>query len=351
MRPLLFLLLPCSLLAAPTVTLEKGTVVVSGVVIVGDGKIDTVRLVVVGGTARETADRPAVAGEWKAVKGTAVFTPKYPLNPGTTYRVFLQDPKDLPLSVDVTVPADMTDRHATLTGIFPAAAEIPENVLRFYLHFDKPMPRGDVYKYVQVVKADGTQVPQPFLKLDDELWNPEQTRLTLLIEPGRIKREVKPAIDLGPVFVAGDKYTLVVSGEWPTLAGKPLGRDSRKPIIAVTRLEDAPDPKKWKVTADRAALAVEFGRPMDHALLLRTLSVHGPDGSVVRGTGTATDSDRAWTFKPAADWPPGNYKLRVNSILEDVCGNAIGHPFEVDLGRPNKPVEPKDIDVPFTVSK
>jgi hypothetical protein len=345
LRPLLVLFFPTLLLAGPTVTLDKGTVVVSGV---SDAK--GLRLVVTGGTDKEVADRPAMSGEWTSAGGKVVFAPKYPLKPGATYRVFLADSQ----SLDVAVPADTTDRHATLTGVFPAATEVPENVLRFYLHFDKPMPRGDVYRYVQVLKEDGTPVPQPFLKLDDELWNPEQTRLTLLIEPGRIKREVKPLIDLGPVFVAGSKYTLVVSGEWPTLAGKPLGRDLRKPITAVTRLEDAPDPKKWTLTppaAGRDELKIVFGRPMDHALLARTLSVIGPDGSAVRGTGAAADSDRAWTFKPAADWVPGSYKLRVNSILEDVCGNAIGHPFEVELGKPNKPVEPKDVDVPFTVSR
>jgi hypothetical protein len=345
LRLFLFLLLPATLPAAPTVTLEKGTVVVSGV---SDAK--GLRLVVTGGTDKEVADRPAMSGEWTSTGGKVVFAPKYSLKPGATYRVFLADGK----SLDVAVPADTADRQAALTGISPGVTEIPENVLRFYLHFDKPMPRGDVYKYVQVVKEDGTQVPQPFLKLDDELWNPDQTRLTLLIEPGRIKREVKPLIDLGPVFAAGNKYTLVVSGEWPTLAGKPLGRDLRKPITAVTRLEDAPDPKKWTITspaAGRDELKVAFGRPMDHALLARTLSVIGPDGSAVRGTGAAADFDRAWTFKPAADWVPRSYKLRVNSILEDVCGNAIGHPFEVELGKPNKPVEPKDIDVPFTVSR
>jgi hypothetical protein len=345
LRPLLGLLLPASLLAAPTVTLDKGAVVVAGV-----SDVRGLRLVVAGGTDKEVADRPAMSGEWTTAGGKVIFAPKYPLKPGATYRLFLADG----MTLDVAVPADTTDRHAALTGISPAVTEVPENVLRFYLHFDKPMPRGDVYRYIRVVRDDGTEVPQPFLKLDDELWNPEQTRLTLLIEPGRIKREVKPLIDLGPVFAAGNKYTLIVRGEWPTLAGKPLGEDIRKPITAVTRLEDAPDPKRWTITppaGHRDELKVAFGRPMDHALLARTLSVIGPDGSAVRGTGTASDADRGWTFKPAADWVSGAYKLRANSVLEDVCGNAIGHPFEVELGKPNKPVEPKEIDVPFTVGR
>ena len=76
-------------------------------------------------------------------------------------------------------------------------------MLRFYLEFDRPMPRGDVYKYVRLLNEKGDKVPLPFLEIDDELWNADQTRLTLLIDPGRIKKEVKPRIDLGPVFEAG----------------------------------------------------------------------------------------------------------------------------------------------------
>ena len=141
LRAVPFFLVPLPLLAAPTVTLEKGTVVVTGV---PDPK--GLRLVVAGGTDKEVADRPAMSGEWTTAGGKVVFAPKYPLKQGTRYRLFLADGKP----IDVTVPPDTTDRHATLTGISPTATEIPENVLRFYLHFDKPMPRGDVYRYVHL---------------------------------------------------------------------------------------------------------------------------------------------------------------------------------------------------------
>lgn len=347
LRAIVCCLLPLTVLAAdPTVTLDKGAVVVNGV-----ADATGLRLVVTGGTDAETAARPAMSGEWTTAPGKVVFAPKYPLKAGATYRLFLAAGKP----IDVRVPAGERPKTAALTGISPSAPDIPENVLRFYLHFDHPMPRGNVYQYVRVLADDGRPVAQPFLKLDDELWNENHTRLTLLIEPGRIKREVKPLLDLGPVFVAGKKYTLVVSGDWPTLSGDPLGRDVRKAIEAAPRLDDAPDPKRWAITppaADRDPLKVAFGRPMDSALLARTLTVLGPDGTVVRGVGAATDADRGWTFTPAVSWAPGTYRLRVSALLEDVCGNAIGKAFEVDLGKSGpKAAEPKDVDVPFTVSR
>jgi hypothetical protein len=42
----------------------------------------------------------------------------------------------------------------------------------------------------------------------------------------------------------------------------------------------------------------------------------------------------------------------VATILEDVCGNRIGIPFEVDLSRPApKEVKTKHVDLPFTVGR
>jgi hypothetical protein len=40
--------------------------------------------------------------------------------------------------------------------------------------------------------------------------------------------------------------------------------------------------------------------------------------------------DTRWLFAPAAPWRAGEYQLRAASILEDVAGNRIGRPFEVE---------------------
>jgi hypothetical protein len=85
---------------------------------------------------------------------------------------------------------------------------------------------------------------------------------------------------------------------------------------------------------------------------MRALSVLGPDGKPVAGKTEATDDDRGWTFRPTARWTPGAYTLRVDTVLEDVCGNRIGRPFEVDLARPApKEVKVEHVDLPFTVGR
>src|SRR4029077_2273878 len=37
-----------------------------------------------------------------------------------------------------------------------------------------------------------------------------------------------------------------------------------------------------------------------------------------------------WLFVPAAPWRAGTYQLHASAILEDVAGNRIGRPFEVE---------------------
>jgi hypothetical protein len=342
---LITLLIPSLLLAEPTAKVVDGRVVVSGV-----KDFKGLRVVVAEGTEKDIADRPAISGSVVEADSHGIFIPQYPFRPGTKYRVIVGDWKH-----DFAIPKAKAGKPNAIKQIHPASSELPENTLRFYVEFEKSMPRGDVYQYIELIDEKGKKVEQPFLELDDELWNADQTRLTLVIDPGRIKKEVKPRLDLGPVFMAGSKYTLVVSGKWPTLEGEPLGKDTTKSIAAKPPVNEGIDPKAWKLSAptdETAALNVIFGRPLDHHLLLRTLSVVDREGKVVEGVSEAVNDDRGWTFRPTVRWRAGEYNLRVDTVLEDVCGNRIGQPFEIDVLRPApKEVKVKHLDLPFTVGR
>jgi hypothetical protein len=73
-------------------------------------------------------------------------------------------------------------------------------------------------------------------------------------------------------------------------------------------------------------------------------------GKRVEGTLTVGGGERVVTFAPRAAWVKGDYKLVVDAQLEDVCGNRVGEPFEVDVLRPFplKPVT-KTAERPFAV--
>jgi hypothetical protein len=96
-----------------------------------------------------------------------------------------------------------------------------------------------------------------------------------------------------------------------------------------------PDPTEWKLTAPQAGgqapLLVEFPEPMDYALAQRLMMITDAAGRSVEGEAALVEHERQWRFRPSAKWQPGNYLLVVQTTIEDLAGNNVGKPFEVDL--------------------
>jgi hypothetical protein len=98
-----------------------------------------------------------------------------------------------------------------------------------------------------------------------------------------------------------------------------------------------PNPKTWVVVAPRAstreALAIRFPEPLDRAMLEWALSVSGSDATAVSGRHDVSDDARSWRFVPDGEWAEGEYAVHVDRTLEDLAGNSIERPFEVDSER------------------
>jgi hypothetical protein len=238
--------------------------------------------------------------------------------------------------------------------VYPSRDALPENQLRFYLHFSAPMSRGDVYQYIRLLDAAGKPVETPFLELEQELWDEASRRFTLFIQPGRIKRGLRPREDMGPALEQGKTYTLEIDRAWPDANGEPLKETYRKRFRVVAPDETQPDPKTWQVKAPAAGtsepLVVTFPKPLDHAMLERVLWVTDERGQRVEGTVNVTDEETRWRFTPKESWRAGAYSLVVDTVLEDPTGNSVAQPFEVDVFRPiERRVETKTVKVAFTV--
>src|SRR5205809_756454 len=117
-------------------------------------------------------------------------------------------------SKQFAIPAPPRSEPTKVTAVYPSADTLPDNQLRFYLHFSAPMSRGEAYSRVKLLKEDGQPVSFPFLELDEELWDKSGKRLTLLFHPGRVKRGLKPREEFGPIMESGHKYTLVIDKGW-----------------------------------------------------------------------------------------------------------------------------------------
>jgi hypothetical protein len=292
-------------------------------------------------------DVPAMAGTY-SVDGTSLrFTPRFALRPGLRYRALLQpdsvsqrhdQPKAAgsakPVTLEVTVPEAAAGKPTEITHVYPTTATLPENQLKFYIHFSAPMGRGEAYEHVRLLDAKGRTIDLPFLELAEELWDATGRRMTLFIDPGRIKRGLKPREDLGPVLEVGNEYTLVIDRKWRDAAGRPLKADFQKKFRVAAPEETAIDETAWRVTSPRAGssdpLVVKFPRPLDHALVERTLTVRLADGTAVAGRGTTADEERRWEFRPESPWQFGKHRIVIDTTLEDLAGNRIGRPFDFD---------------------
>ena len=240
-------------------------------------------------------------------------------------------------------------RTPAVTAIFPSGNELPANHLKFYIHFSQAMRQGVFLRHCSLRDEHGNEVPEPFR--ETELWSDDRTRLTLWLHPGRQKTGVNLNVEFGPVLHAGRGYTLTVSGKWPSEDGIALGTDVRKKFRATERATAQLEAKTWRITpppaASTAPLTIRFPAPLDHALLLRCIRVLGADGKPVAGSVTIAEQDQSWSFIPAHPWDSAGHILAADSILEDLAGNSLARPFELDLTKTAPRKQPSTVTIPF----
>lgn len=284
------------------------------------------------------ANPTPIAGKY-AVDGDSVhFTPLFPLDPGRKYQAryegaeFLSGESSQLAEAIVALPAAAAAEPVHVTGIFPSSDRVPENQLRFYIHFSGPMGRRGGLEHVSLLDDRGKAVVDPFLPVDGELWNADRTRYTVFFDPGRQKRGILPNREMGFSLAAGHKYTLLIDREWVDGNGNPLRESYRKSFL-VSAPDLAPlDPKGWKITppheGSRDPVSVIFPEPLDHGLLMRAIGVRRNDAPVV-GDVRVDSNETRWTMTPNEPWRSGDYALIALGVLEDLAGNRIGRPFEV----------------------
>ena len=264
-----------------------------------------------------------------ADSATIRIEPRFELREGTDYTLRIGDAVEFFVSLP-------SEEAATpkLAAFEPSQAVIPENTLRVYLRFSEPMARGQVRDVVRLFDQDGNEVPSPFLTLGPELWDPSQTRVTLLFDPGRIKQGVGPNAEVGAPLIDGNGYRLMVDGDIRSAAGEPLGQDA---VISfrVGPAERRPiEPANWQVLVPPAGgnvpISISFERIMDTGAARRLISLRDPQGRLVRGQ-IETDGG-GWSLSPNTVWIPGKYTLEVDAELEDVSGNTPGVPFDATAG-------------------
>ena len=93
--------------------------------------------------------------------------------------------------------------NARVESIDPDVDVLPANALRFAVSFSSEMEEGSAAGRIQLLDRYGSPLPGTLLEMPPELWDRDRRRLTVMLEPGRIKRGLQPHEQAGPPLQEG----------------------------------------------------------------------------------------------------------------------------------------------------
>ncbi len=207
---------------------------------------------------------------------------------------------------------------------------------------------------VHVRRADNDKtLDGVFLAMEPELWDRERRRLTLLLDPGRIKRGLVPNEEAGYPLIEGVPVIVTIATDFHDAAGRPLRTGAERGYEIGPPLRARVNPADWRYHCPTAGstdpLTVEFDRPLDHALLQHSLWVNDAAGVALLGQGSVGPGERCWRFAPQSPWEEGQHQVTVDPRLEDLAGNSLIRVFDRDLMRAeDAPIDAERVAIDFT---
>jgi hypothetical protein len=287
---------------------------------------------------------PDVSGRYRLLEEEVHFIPHFPFERDVKYRakfdLRLLDPfqTEEPLTLEFTIPSERIEiSRPEVTRVYPSSDLLPENLLRFYVCFSNSMQRGQAVEEISLLDSGGQPVSDALYRPPVELWDRTVRRLTVLLDPGRLKRWVGPNVELGPPLKAGQRYTLEIGSGMTDVYGRQLRDHFRKHFIVGDPFREPISVESWKIlpppTNSLLPLVLMFSHPLDWALLFHSITVGAPDGSVVQGQAVVDQFEKRWRFIPRRPWVAGAYRVLVSSGLEDLCGNSVTGSFDRPLQR------------------
>ena len=295
----------------------------------------------------QSADRPAddnapaIFGRYQVLEDSVQFLPHFPFERGLSYLASF-DPRPLNcsespglLTFEFSLPKVESTFPPEVKFVLPSSDYLPENLLRFYVYFSNAMQRGRVEGEIRLFGPGGDPAPDALYRAPMELWDTSMQYLTILFDPGRLKRGVGPNRELGAPLKVGEEYTLVIGSRILDFSGRPLRENyyKRFRVIEAVRKKVAVD--QWTIatpaTETRQPLVLTFPRPLDWALLSQMITVVSTGAQLIEGHIEIDQCETRWSFTPTLPWVAGSYQVRVDSNLEDVCGNNVKSEFDGPL--------------------
>jgi hypothetical protein len=216
------------------------------------------------------------------------------------------------------------------------------------------MQRGRAEDNIEILGRDGRRAPDALYRAPVELWDSSMTCLTILLDPGRLKRGVGPNRMLGPPLRAGQRYTLVVGSGMIDVHGRPLREGFKKSFRVSQPIREAIAIEEWKILPPALGsyepVELTFPRALDWAQLWHGITVASETGQPIRGRIDIDLGEMRWRFTPDAPWQAGAHSVCVAPGLEDVCGNTPCGPFDGPFRSADEVADEATIrSIPFVV--
>ena len=267
--------------------------------------------------------------------GAVTFKPLIAFTPGLKYDVLFSDK----LIGQFEIPALNNADKPEIIRVYPTTDTLPENALKLYVVFSKPMQEGQALNNIIVIKNENDTLHSTFLDLDQELWNKDRTTLTLWFDPGRIKRDLQPNQSLGAPLHESNSYKVIIGQDWRDERGISLQRRYQKDFSVGKRDSISPNPATWTIHQPRAStkdiLKIDLHESLDYILLKNAIQVTDNGGNSIKGFLEPSAKETILNFTPNEIWKPGEYVINIESRLEDLAGNNLNRLFDKDISKPD----------------
>jgi hypothetical protein len=273
-----------------------------------------------------------------------VFMSRFPPVAGTTYAVVLrEDEGGFTLLGELRAEIARQPPVAKVSELYPTAGTVPLNHLRFYLHFSHAMSEGQAARSIRLREAgNGEELSDAILPMPPELWDHEHRRLTVLLDPGRIKRGLAPHNEAGYPLGEGRPFVFEVDPDFRDAEGRPMQAAFTRVFRVGPAIRERIDPSSWQISAPPAGssdpLRVELGRILDRALGERCGWVQDTSGRMLDARVQLVAGETVLEATPTRPWQSGSYFLGIDPVLEDCAGNSVGRSFDRELA--NESTEP-----------
>ncbi|MEL6866730.1 MAG: hypothetical protein AAFP19_20070 [Bacteroidota bacterium] len=204
-----------------------------------------------------------------------------------------------------------------------------------YIHFSKPMKTIGNLENIKLIDDKGRELRGAIFNNVYELWDQDQTQLTLILDPARVKTGLQANRQMGRALQAGQDYQLLI-GRLEDVDGNRSKAVYKKSFHVSTEDRLSPNTALWSLRIPKAEslspLLIQFPQMLDQLSLLQRLQLTDQNKQPIPGKVEIKKQETLWQFTPSSEWQAGDYVLYVHARLEDPCGNNLNGLFDHKVG-------------------